>query len=593
MASRAPKPWWGDGRAPHLEWPGSTIALPAVWSRARRRWESPDGQYWFDREAAERAADFPGEFLKHHIGAHAGQPFHLLPYQRKLLTLPLFGWKRASDNLRRFRKVFFWAPKGSGKSPWLSQTCLYLTLFDGEPAAEVYALAKDRDQAKVVHGDAQTMIEGAPDLAARCEVTRDAVYVPSTRSTFKVLSADASGHHGWRPHAACIDEIQEQRSRDQLEVAKKSMPKRRQPVLILAGHAGTDLESIAAEEHAYARRVIDGTLQDDTLLPVLFEASETDDWESEEVWRRVNPGLGRTMYLDGIAAAAMEARNEPRKRADFDRFVLNRWVNAASAWLPIDWWIACGKPVIDFAALSTHEPAAGLDMAQSIDYASFVVVVRLPLQPGESAPVTEVTDETGITTEQPLDFSIAVAPFYWLPEERMREREREDGMPLSLLRDRGLLFTSPGATISADQVFRDISTKIVRRFPRLRTIGFDPAFAPDVAQRLSTTFDVLEIPQNFNYMTAPCYQFEGLLKAKRVAHDGHPILRWNVGNVEVKRDEAGRLRPVKPKVVGQHRKRIDGVVALLMALSVLGRSKPAAEPSYQMFFLNRGPAQRS
>ena len=72
-------------------------------------------------------------------------------------------------------------------------------------------------------------------------------------------------------------------------------------------------------------------------------------------------------------------------------------------------------------------------------------------------------------------------------------------------------------------------------------------------------------------MTAPCYTLEGLLKARRVAHAGHPILRWNVSNVEVKRDEAGRLRPVKPRVTGSHRKRIDGVVALLMGLSVLGR----------------------
>ncbi|MEO5894073.1 MAG: terminase TerL endonuclease subunit [Vicinamibacterales bacterium] len=168
--------------------------------------------------------------------------------------------------------------------------------------------------------------------------------------------------------------------------------------------------------------------------------------------------------------------------------------------------------------------------------------------------------------------------------------KREDGLPLSLYRDRGQLFTSPGATISADQVYRDIVTTIAPQFPRLRTIGFDPAFAPDVAQRLSAQFTTLEIPQNYNYVTAPCYTLEGLLKAGRVAHDGHPILRWNIGNVAVKRDEAGRLRPVKPRVVGQHRKRIDGVVALLMGLSMLQREAPAVEPAYQMLvFGSAGP----
>ena len=87
-----------------------------------------------------------------------------------------------------------------------------------------------------------------------------------------------------------------------------------------------------------------------------------------------------------------------------------------------------------------------------------------------------------------------------------------------------------------------------------------------------------ECPQNFNFMTSPCYLLEGLLKGKRVAHAGLPLLKWNMSNVSVKRDEAGRLRPVKPRVIGQHRKRIDGVVALLMGLSMLVRQEPKIEP---------------
>jgi hypothetical protein len=113
------------------------------------------------------------------------------------------------------------------------------------------------------------------------------------------------------------------------------------------------------------------------------------------------------------------------------------------------------------------------------------------------------------------------------------------------------------------------------------TIAFDPAFASDVSQRLSASFSMLEVPQNFNYMSVPSYTFEGLLKARRVHHAGHPILTWNIANVEVKRDEAGRLRPTKPKTAGGYRKRIDGVTAALTALAVLARRppvQPAAEP---------------
>jgi phage terminase large subunit-like protein len=582
VASRKPRQWWGSGPAPHLEWPGVTIEIPAVWSAPARRWQSPDGRFYFDRAAADAAVEFFPTFLRHSIGGFAGAPFTLLPYQARLLTRPLFGWKRASDGLRRFSKVTLFAPKGAGKSPWGSGTGLYLAFFDHEPAAEVVALARDREQARVVHNDARLFVETSPDLLSASEVLRDAIFVPSTGSTFKVLAADAGGRHGWRPHAVILDEIQEQRTRDLLEAAVKSLPKRRQPVLILMGHAGTDQESVGFEEYAYAKGVIDGTLHDDAILPVVFEASDADDWQAEDTWKKVNPGYGTTVQAAGIRQAAHEAANEPRKRNDFLRFHLNRWTNQAVAWLPIEWWDACRVPTLDAARLATFDCAAGLDMAQSIDYASFVVGVRVPVG---TATVIDVPDETGAPVPYSLDFTLALVPFYWLPEDRLHEREREDGLPLSLYRSRGQVFTTPGATLSTEQIWRDITQTIAPRFPRLRTIGYDPAFAFDLAQRLRASHTPIEFPQNYNFFTAPCYAFEGLIKAGRVQHDGHPLLRWNVSNVAVKRDEAGRIRPVKPKVIGQARKRIDGVVAALMALGVLQREAPAAEPEYTFFVL--------
>jgi phage terminase large subunit-like protein len=162
---------------------------------------------------------------------------------------------------------------------------------------------------------------------------------------------------------------------------------------------------------------------------------------------------------------------------------------------------------------------------------------------------------------------------------------------LSLYQQHGLLFVSPGATISADQVYRDIIGTIAPQFPRLRVVGYDPAFAFDIAQRLGAQFDMIAIPQTFAFMTQPCYLLEGLLKSRRLSHQGHPILGWNMANIAVKRDEAGRLRPVKPAVSGSHRKRIDGAVALLMALGVMSRTVPTPEPEYKILFL--GGAERS
>ena len=104
-------------------------------------------------------------------------------------------------------------------------------LCDREPAAEIYALATDRNQARVVHTNAKIMVENAPELAEMCEVLRDSIFHAATRSIYQVLSADAATKHGFRPHGAIFDEFAFQPNRDLYEAIKKSMVKRRQPLL--------------------------------------------------------------------------------------------------------------------------------------------------------------------------------------------------------------------------------------------------------------------------------------------------------------------------------------------------------------------------
>lgn len=566
--------WWGAGPPPHVQWPGVTIEIPAVWSTAWQRWESPDGRYYFDQEEADRAREFFPTYLSHHIGEFAGRPFELLEYQATLLTRPIFGWKQSKDGFRRFRKIFAFIPKGGGKSPWASATGLYMMLCDREPAAEVYAVAADRAQARTVHDNAKIMVEQSPDLAAMCEVLRDSIYCPATRSTYKVMSADAKTKHGVRPHCVIFDEFHAQPTRDLYEAMKKSTVKRRQPLIVLISHAGDDDEGVCFEEYEYAKGILTGRIEDDTCLPVIFEASPDDDFTDPKVWARVNPGHGITVKVDGIAQECQEAINEPRKRNDFLRFHLNRWVNQAVAWIPIDWWDQCQAPVPSDAVLATMPGAVGIDMAQKIDLASAVAVFRLPLDDAAPEMVVEVVSEQPdgevVKTTRSLNYRIAVVPAFWLPEETLRDRVKQDHVPYDQWRDATppLLHVTNGAVIDSEAIVAHCIS-LTARFPMLKEsqFGYDPAFATEIGVRLTALgLTAVEVLQNYKHLTEACQVFEALVKAKRVLHGGHRLLRWNVENVAVKRDDAGRIRPVKPKKAA---KRIDGVVALLIALNRL------------------------
>lgn len=568
--------WWGDGAPPLERWPGVTIDFPAVWSSKEGRWQSPNGRYYFDAGAADRACSFFPDMLTHHIGEFAGRPFALMEYQKKLLTRPIFGWKDARDGRRRCRKVFAFLPKGAGKSPWSAGTMIYMVRCDGEAAAEGYALANDRNQARTVHENCKIMVEDSPHLKEGAEILKDSIYWAATRSTLQVLSSEASSAHGKRPHVLSFDELHGfsgDRDRELFEALVKSLAKRRQPLLIIITHAGTDDEGLAYEEYEYAKNVLGGSVPDETCLPVVFEAKAGDDWTSIDVLKRVHPGYGVTVQPNALATDLIGAQADPRKQNDYKRYYLNIWTNQATAWIPVEWVDACEEAIPSDEELRLLPCAGSLDLAQKIDLACFTLTFRRRLASTQQVEIA-VADDDGVRQPETkiveLNYALIVVPFFWIPEDTMREHERDDRVPYSEWARAGLITPTEGVTIDYTRIYRDITTKIMPRFPLLKQggIGYDPAFATDIATSLRDRagLPIEEILQNYKYMSEPCQVLEALIKSKRFIHGGHRVLRNHFEHVAIKTDDAGRIRPVRPRRRGKH---IDGVVATLMGLRKL------------------------
>ena len=53
-----------------------------------------------------------------------------------------------------------------------------------------------------------------------------------------------------------------------------------------------------------------------------------------------------------------------------------------------------------------------------------------------------------------------------------------------------------------------------------------------------------------------------LVLEQRIAHGGHPVLRWMMDNIFIRTDPAGNIKPDKEKST----EKIDGAVATIMAL---------------------------
>lgn len=499
----------------------------------------------FHLPSAERVRTFFQKHLRHTTGEWAGQPFILLPWQWRDVIAPLFGWKRKNEKgewVRRFSRGYLSCAKKNGKSGLFAGLELYLLLADGEPGAEVYTAAGDRDQAAIIYREAVKMIEASAGLTKLCHcVDSSKVINGPGRSFAKALSAEAPTKEGLNASAILFDELHAQPNRvlwDTLEYAGSA---RRQPFMLAITTAGSDKESICGEQYEYAKRVIVGEVPDTAFFAKIYEAGPDDNWEDEASAYKANPSLGITIKLDKFRADLMQAKESPAKEASFRRYRLNQWVQTADAWLSMDQWDCCVGD-LDYASLlkslEGRECLAGLDLSSTDDTTALILIFP---------------DDDG---------SFDVLCFFFLPEENILQLERKHRVPYRAWAKQGYIELTPGNVVDYNILIERID-QLAETY-NIQRIAIDRKFQGQSVETdlLAAGYDVTPAGQGYISQDLPAKELEKLLKAGRIRHGKHPVMRWHASNVVVDIDKANNYSINKKK----SRSKIDGIAALLMAL---------------------------
>lgn len=502
-------------------------------------------EYYFDEWLAAAAVDFFPRYLRLTEGEWAGKPFHLSPGQAHHIG-QIFGWRRKSDGLRRYRRVRWWEPRKNGKTELAAGVGLALLLGDGEPGAQVFSHATDKSQAAISFGRAGKMVGGSHELSNLIEPTNTGLYVPASQSVWRPLSGVPKGKHGLNPHGLIGDEAHEWPDSKLHTFLTQGMGARRQPLDFIISTAG-EKSGYGWELWNTSVKIRDGVIEDPETYVVIYAAEPEDDWTDPATWAKANPNLGRSLKLSYLQDQCKQAQESPRLENDFKRYHLNLWVEQAVRWLSIDHWRKCSAfTKQDEAWRTLGDTLNGRTCFAALDLASVSDIVALILW------------FPPIGNERPI-----ILCRFFVPEQAVEIRSRRDRVNYDLWTRSGALIATPGNVTDYDfvreQIFRDATEY------KIEKLAIDRWNATHLANELMKEGLPVELfGQGFASMSAPAKEFERLVMCHGIEHGHHPVLDWMASNVATQTDAAGNIKPSKEKST----EKIDGIVGAVMALGV-------------------------
>lgn len=488
--------------------------------------------------------------ISHTKGEWAGKPFACLPWQRDVMR-HLFG-DVLPDGRRRYRKALIGVARKNGKSAWASALALYLLMADGEPGAEVYSVAADKDQARVVFSEARKMLEASP-LKEECAIYRDAIVHRATNSTYRVLSSDAPTKHGLNPHAVLFDELHAQPDRELWDVLTTAQGARRQPLTIAITTAGFDKQSLCYELFDYCQQIEAGTRSDAQWFFRWYGASPEDDWRDRSVWKKANPSIGHTVQMEFLEAEFREAEALPGRQNTFKTLYLNAWVEQATRWLDLDVWDRqAGDQVLE-EQLVGRAAFGGLDLASVSDLTAWVLAF-----PEESGQITVLSRA-------------------FVPEVQLSpNKNRRNWEVYRKWAEEGVLLTTPGDAVDYGFIVKRVLEDCARF--NVRAVNMDRLFqGQSVMQALADAgVNVFPFGQGFQSMGPATQAFERRYLSGELWHGGDPLLRWCVQHAVPKVDPHRNVKIDKAR----SQEKVDALVALVMALDRVER-EPAGVSVYE------------
>lgn len=494
--------------------------------------ENETHTYIFDATKSIRAINFIEKYCKQSKGKWNGKPLKLQLWQKAFIQA-MFGFVDKDTGLRKYRKAILFVARKNGKSALAAAIANYMLTKDGEGGAEIYSVATKKDQAKIVWEEAKKMIKKSPCLTKRIRCLIGGIYYDATDSSFRALASDSNSLDGLNAHFVVCDEVHAWKDKNLMDVMYDSMSAREQPLLLETSTMGTIRQNVFDIDYDYSSQVIDGTIIDESLLPVIYELDDEKEWVDEECWFKANPALNVIKSLKDLRDKVERAKQNPIELVNLLCKDFNVRQNGVNAWLTFD------------------------DLNNEEIYSEWKDCYCIG-----GCDLSSTTDLTCATLLGFTKGKIRVKQMYWIPTNSLEKKVIDDKIPYDKWLKNGWLRLSGDSKID----YHDVTSwflEQVRDFDlRPLWVGYDSWNAQFWCDEMvSEGFDMVEVRQGYKTESAPLKQMKADLMDKKINYNNNPILKWNLSNVVVKVDDNENIMLSKEKA----KQRIDGAASLMDA----------------------------